>query len=95
MSAPVPHAAVSPAGPLAELDRWDDFVQGRYREGKSEAEFRVYDAAATPGVAEFYRLNHEGQTVAYVLEKEQQYFGLNCCKLRRRFAKTTIRAGWY
>ena len=32
--------------------------------------------AATPGVAEFYRLNHENQTVAYVLEKEKQYFGL-------------------
>ena len=59
-------ATVPPAGPLAELDQWDDFVAGRYREGKSEAEFRVYDAAATPGVAEFYRLNHQGQTVAYV-----------------------------
>src|ERR1700744_2721857 len=65
------------AQPLANLDQWDDFVEGRYREGKSEAEFRVYDAAATPGVAEFYRLNHEHQTVEYVLGKEKQYFGLN------------------
>ena len=72
MSATVPQAQ-----PLAQLDQWDDFVEGRYREGKSEAEFRIYDAAATPGVAEFYRLNHEGQTVAYVLEKEKEYFGLN------------------
>jgi hypothetical protein len=63
--------------PLEHLDQWDDFIEGRYREGKSEAEFRVYDAAATPGVAEFYRLNHEGQTVAYVLDKEKKYFSLN------------------
>jgi len=28
-------------------------------------------------VAEFYRVNHEKQTVAYVLDKEKQYFGLN------------------
>ena len=36
----------------------------------------MYDAAATPGVAEFYRLNHEGQTVAFVLAKEKEYFSL-------------------
>ncbi len=63
--------------PLAQLDQWDDFVEGRYKEGKSKEEFRVYDAAATPGVAEFYRLNHEAQTVEYVLGKEKEYFGLN------------------
>ena len=67
---------IHPAEPLAKLDQWDEFVGGRYKEGKSEEEFRVYDASATPGVAEFYRLNHEGQTVEYVLEKEKQYFGL-------------------
>ena len=54
------------AKPLADLDQWDDFIGGRYKEGRSEAEFRQYDATALPGVAEFYRLNHEGQTVAYV-----------------------------
>ena len=27
-------------------------------------------------MAEFYRLNHEGQTVEYVLSKEREYFGL-------------------
>ena len=60
MSTSIPHAK-----PLAQLDDWDDFVEGRYKEGKSQEEFRVYDAAAQPGVAEFYRLNHEGQTVEY------------------------------
>ena len=62
--------------PLPSLDRWDEFVQGRYQPGKSESEFRQYDAAAKPGVAEFYRLNHENQTFGYVLAKEKQYFGL-------------------
>src|ERR1700758_5797902 len=67
----------SQSQPLAHMDQWDDFVQGRYREGKSTEEFRIYDAAATPGVAEFYRLNHEGQTVDFVLGKEKEYFALN------------------
>src|SRR5438045_5992628 len=62
--------------PLERLDDWDDFLEGRYKEGKAESEFRQYDSKANPSVAEFYRLNHEKQTVAYVLEKEKQYFGL-------------------
>jgi inositol oxygenase len=72
---PVPHAA-SDQNPLASLEAWDDFIEGRYREGKSKEEFRVYDKAANPGVAEFYRLNHENQTVDFVLRKEKEYFGL-------------------
>ncbi len=64
-------------GPLQDLEEWDDFLAGRYEEGKSESEFRQYDAAANPCVAEFYRLNHQHQTVAYVLDKETQYFGLD------------------
>ncbi len=63
-------------GPLGDLDEWDEFLAGRYKEGKSETEFRQYDAEANPGVAEFYRLNHEFQTVDHVLGKERQYFGL-------------------
>ena len=65
------------ASQLTNLDQWDDFVAGRYKEGKSESDFRQYDAKATPRVAEFYRTNHEKQTVDYVLSKEKQYFGLN------------------
>ena len=60
----------------SDMEEWDEFLKGRYREGKSEEEFRQYDAEANPGVAEFYRLNHENQTVDYVLQKERQYFGL-------------------
>ena len=49
--------AISHEAPLKDMDEWDEFLTGRYKEGKSEAEFRVYDETATPGVAEFYRLN--------------------------------------
>lgn len=62
--------------PLQSLEQWDDFWEGRYKEGKSDSEFRQYDATANPGVAEFYRLNHERQTVAYTLGKEREYFVL-------------------
>jgi inositol oxygenase len=63
--------------PLTRLDDWDDFLEGRYKEGKAQSEFRQYDATADPGVAEFYRINHEKQTVAYTLAKEKEYFVLN------------------
>ena len=65
-----------PSQPLSHLEDWDEFLEGRYQEGKSETEFRQYDAEANPGVAEFYRINHQMQTVDYVLGKEQEYFGL-------------------
>lgn len=64
------------ATPLESLDQWEDFLEGRYQEGKSEEQFRQYDAEANPGVAEFYRINHQMQTFDYVMGKEAQYFGL-------------------
>src|SRR6202034_911635 len=75
--------------PLKDIDEWDEFLEGRYQEGKSEDEFRQYDKQANPGVAEFYRINHEQQTVAYVLGKEKEYFGL------ARGKKTIWEAGEY
>jgi inositol oxygenase len=62
--------------PMDSLENWDEFLEGRYKEGKSQEEFRQYDQQANPGVAEFYRINHERQTVAYVLGKEKEYFSL-------------------
>jgi inositol oxygenase len=50
--------------------------ESRYKEGKAEEAFRQYDADAVPGVAQFYRNNHEQMTVDYVLRKEAEYFGL-------------------
>jgi inositol oxygenase len=58
------------------MEEWDEFLKGRYQEGKSQEEFRQYDETANPGVAEFYRLNHQYQTHDYVLGKEKEYFGL-------------------
>jgi inositol oxygenase len=69
-------AAIAPAG-LEIEDGWSEFVAGRYREGKSEAEFRNYDATVVPTVAAFYRDNHEFQTLDFVLAKEKEYFALN------------------
>lgn len=64
--------------PLApDMEEWDEFLKGRYQEGKSEEEFRQYDKEANPDVAEFYRLNHENQCMDYVLSKEKTYFGLD------------------
>jgi inositol oxygenase len=66
-----------PDAPLKQLDDWDDFVATRYREGKSQEEFRNYKADANPTVTEFYRQNHAYQTLDFVLEKKAQYCGLH------------------
>ena len=55
-------AVATAENPLNSLEDWDDYVASRYQEGKDKSEFRVYDAKANPGVAEFYRLNHANQT---------------------------------
>jgi inositol oxygenase len=68
---------VTAENPLQHLDDWDDYVASRYKEGKAEEEFRVYDAEANPGVAEFYRLNHANQTLDFVLGKRKEFLGLS------------------
>jgi len=55
----------------------DDFVATRYRQGKSEEEFRNYKAEANPTVTEFYRQNHAQQTFDFVLEKKAEYCSLS------------------
>ena len=67
-------------GPLQSLEQWDDFVGERYDPNKKIEEFRDY-SNTTPGVREFYRLNHLHQTREYVLEKKQQYAGLKKSKM--------------
>jgi len=59
--------------PLQNMEEWDDFVKSRYRQGKSEEEFRNYAADANPGVTEFYRQNHRFQTLDFVLEKKAEF----------------------
>ncbi len=65
--------------PLKHVEEWDDYVAGRYQEGREQTEFRNFESAAkaNPGIAEFYRQNHTGQTLAFVLEKEDQYGSLS------------------
>jgi inositol oxygenase len=67
---------VAANGPMQQLEEWDDFVATRYRQGKSEEEFRNYEADANPGVTQFYRQNHANQTFEFVLEKKAEYCGL-------------------
>jgi inositol oxygenase len=59
--------------PLDNLEEWDDFVASRYRPGKTEEQFRNYAADANPKVTEFYRQNHEFQTLDFVLAKKAEY----------------------
>ncbi|MDQ2842700.1 MAG: inositol oxygenase [Acidobacteriota bacterium] len=59
--------------PLHELDEWDDFVASRYKEGKSEDQFRNYHEDANPRVTEFYRQNHGLQTLDFIKSKKAQY----------------------
>src|ERR1700747_2471039 len=63
--------------PLKHVDEWDDFVATRYRQGKSQEEFRNYKADANPTVTEFYRQNHAYQTLDFVLRKKSEYCGLH------------------
>jgi inositol oxygenase len=56
-------------GPLADLDDWES----AHEPAKPDSGFRDYRANVRPGVAEFYRLNHTHQTLAFVLEKKRQY----------------------
>lgn len=49
--------------PLEYPDQWDDDVRRRYAEPDSS--FRDYETSASQSVHEFYRQNHERQTVAF------------------------------
>src|SRR5262252_4474392 len=67
---------VAENGPMQQLEEWDDFIATRYRQGKSEEEFRNYEADANPGVTQFYKENHAKQTYDFVLQKKAEYCGL-------------------
>jgi inositol oxygenase len=67
-------------GPLDNLEQWDDFVQQRYDPNKKADAFRDYENT-TPGVREFYRLNHTHQTRDFVLQKQKEYAPLNKRKM--------------
>ena len=62
--------------PLESLDQWDDAVRDRYDPNRKEADFRQYDEKTPPVVREFYRQNHQFQTLDSVLARETEYGGL-------------------
>jgi inositol oxygenase len=68
-------------GPLERLDQWDDFVKARYRPERKKEEFRVYDESSPQVVKDFYRLNHAGQTRAFVKAKQAEYLPLRKCQM--------------
>ncbi len=66
--------------PLASLDEWEDDLLSRYPEPNQPAgseRFRNYAAEARPSVKEFYRLNHQYQTLDFVRQKREQYLSLD------------------
>jgi inositol oxygenase len=66
--------------PLQNLEQWDDFVAARYDPDRKTDDFRNY-SQTTPGVKEFYRLNHTHQTREFALAKKREYSGLNKAKM--------------
>lgn len=60
-------------------EAWEDDLKRRYPEtdydphGKEKDSFRNYDEPGRDTVREFYRINHEGQTLALVQEKKAQF----------------------
>jgi len=67
-------------GPLQNLEQWDEFVQQRYDPNRKTDDFRNYENT-TPGVREFYRLNHLNQTHEFAAAKKRQYAGLTKTKM--------------
>ncbi len=68
--------------PLEHLDDWDDFVAELYPEpaeagGKRREDYRDFETPLRDTVREFYRLNHRGQTFAFVERKKAEYLKLD------------------
>lgn len=81
----MPSQPSGPNNPLASLDEWEDDLLRRYPEpaatlrpaSPTADSFRNYAAEARPSVKEFYRLNHEHQTLDFVRQKREQYLSLD------------------
>jgi inositol oxygenase len=65
------------SNPLSGLDEWEAFLQDRYPAPGEKSSFRDYGTNVRPAVREFYRLNHQHQTVDFVRAKERQYLPRN------------------
>jgi len=60
-------------------DLWEEDLVKRYPKPKEKAthDYRNYDDPARDTVKEFYRLNHQYQSLDFVLEKEKKFKQLN------------------
>jgi len=67
--------------PLQSLDEWEEDLKARYPvagesmftdKDKPKDAFRNYTADVRPGVKEFYRVNHIGQTLDFVKAKKKR-----------------------
>lgn len=73
------------SGRFDEIEAWEDDLLRRYPAPTGDAtepatpedDFRNFDAEARSSVKEFYRLNHQHQTVDFVLQKRAQYLSLS------------------
>lgn len=72
--------------PLASLEEWEDFVKETYPESSSDflknikreqSQFRDYRKEARPSVKEFYRINHQHQTLDFVLAKKKEFLSFS------------------
>lgn len=79
-------AATPPNSPLASLDEWEDFLKDTYPESESEflknvkrdqTQFRDYRKEARPSVKEFYKINHQYQTLEFVLKKKEDFLAFS------------------
>lgn len=72
-------AVFETAGPLANLDEWENDVLQRYpdpstiNKDKATEAFRNYEEPGRDTVREFYRLNHTYQTYDFVMQKKADY----------------------
>lgn len=67
------------AGPLKNLDEWEEDLLRRYPDpekiatSKATEEYRNYDNPERDTVREFYRLNHTYQTFDFVNKKREEF----------------------
>lgn len=62
--------------PLGSLDEWEDDILSRYPEDERE-NFRDYENTQRESVKEFYRLNHENQTLDYARTQREKFAKLD------------------
>lgn len=84
--APLQHPEQIAHSPLASLEEWEDFVKETYPESssdflksikKEQSQFRDYRKEARPSVKEFYRINHQHQTLDFVLSKKKDFLSFS------------------